>query len=114
MIITSKDDVVQLAGSLHKNQWLTIKAAANLLLRDHPRGIIIDCEELTDVSEDGAKTFMEAMKDIQGAGSRIVVCNLPENVLRVVKSTPGIRSQLPLATSKEEARASLLLCGSGT
>ncbi len=111
MIISSKNDVIQLSGSLNKNQWLTIKAAANLLMREHPEGIIIDCGELTTVSEDGAKTFLDAMKDIQAAGARMVVSNLPENVLQVVRSVPGVRSQLPIAATVEEARQSLRMGG---
>lgn len=112
MIVSTHDDVVRLSGALVKNQWLTIKAAANLLLQDHPEGIIIDCSELSHVSEDGAKTFLEAMRDIQAAGARIVVCALPDEVMRVVRSIPGVRSQLPVAATVEEARASLRLQGS--
>src|SRR5215470_1559686 len=111
MIVTSSDDVVRLSGALVKNQWLTIKAAANLLLQSHPQGIIIDCGELTHVSEDGAKTFLDAIKDIQAAGARMVVCNLPPEVLQVIRSVPGVRSQLPIANSVDEARASLRLSG---
>ena len=107
MIIETREDVVTLSGSLHKNQWMTIKAAANLLLQNHPNGIIIDCGHLAEISQDGARTFLEAMRDIEGAHARIIVANLPENVLKVVKSVPGIRSQLPIAHSVEEARASL-------
>lgn len=114
MIVTSKNDVIQLSGSLHKNQWLTIKAAAKLLLRQHPQGILIDCSELAEVSEDGAKTFLEAMRDIQGEGSRIVVCALPDNVFQVIRSVPGVRSQLPIARTLEEARASLRLSASAS
>lgn len=109
MIVTTKDDMVRLSGALVKNQWLTIKAAANLLLHDRPEGIIIDCEELEHVSEEGARTFLDAMRDIQVGGSRIMVCNLPENVLRVVRTVPGVRSQLPIAATVEQARASLRL-----
>jgi len=107
MIIETAEDVVRLSGSLHKNQWLTIKAAANLLLNDHPKGIIVDCSALTEVSEDGAKTFLEAMRDIDAAHTRIVVVRLPEKAMSVLKSVPGVRSQLPIADSIEEARASL-------
>ena len=107
MIVTGKNDVVHLSGALHKNQWLTIKAAARLLLHQHPQGILIDCSELTEVSEEGTKTFLEAMRDIQGEGARIVLVNLPENVLEVIRSVPGVRSQLPIAKSIDEARASL-------
>ncbi len=109
MIISSKDDVVQLSGQLHKNQWLTIKATAGLLLKQHPEGILIDCSELTDISEDGAKTFLDAMRDIEREGSRIILCALPANVLQVIRTVPGVRSQLPIANSVEEARSSLRL-----
>jgi anti-anti-sigma regulatory factor len=107
MIVTGRNDVVHLSGALHKNQWLTIKAAARLLLHQHPQGILVDCSELTEVSEEGVKTFLEAMRDIQGEGARIVIVNLPDNVLQVIRSVPGVRSQLPIAKSLEEARASL-------
>jgi nucleotide-binding universal stress UspA family protein/anti-anti-sigma regulatory factor len=107
MIIETKDDVVQLSGSLHKNQWMTIKAAANLLLHAHPQGIIVDCSHLETISEDGAKTFLEAMRDIEAAKSRIVFACLPKNILSVCKMVPGVRSQLPIADSVEAARASL-------
>ncbi|CCW34542.1 STAS domain-containing protein [Chthonomonas calidirosea] len=107
MIIETQDDVVRLSGSLRQNQWPTIRAVAGMLLHDHPEGIIIDCANLQDISEEGAKTFLEAMRDIEAAGKRIIVANLPEHVLNVIKSVPGIRSQLPIANSVEEARASL-------
>jgi len=107
MIIETKGDVVRLSGSLYKNQWLTIKAAANLLLHDHPQGIIVDCAGLEKISEDGAKTFLEAMRDIEAAHARIIVANLPDQVLGICKTIPGVRSQLPIADSVEAARASL-------
>jgi anti-anti-sigma regulatory factor len=107
VIIETKDDVVRLSGSLTKNQWLTIRAAANLLLQDHPQGIIIDCSSLENISEDGAKTFLEAMRDIESAKARIVVASLPPNLRRVIQTVPGVRSQLPIADSVEAARASL-------
>ena len=111
MIIETRDDVVSLSGSLRKNQWLTIKAAANLLLMDHPGGIIVDCTKLDDITEEGAKTFLEAIRDIEAVHTRIVVVNLPENVFEVCKKIPGVRSQLPIARTIEEARASLRLHG---
>ena len=112
MIVATKDDCVNLSGSLVKNQWLFIKAAAVDLLTNHPQGIVIDCSELEHISEEGAKTFLDAMKDIQAAGARMLVSGLPEPVLRVIRSVPGVRSQLPIAANIEEARASLKLSGS--
>lgn len=107
MIIETRGDVVRLSGNLHKNQWMTIRAAAGMLLREFPQGIIVDCSQLEDISEDGAKTFLEAMRDIEAAKTRIIVVNLPEKVLNVLKTVPGVRSQLPIADSIEAARASL-------
>jgi nucleotide-binding universal stress UspA family protein/anti-anti-sigma regulatory factor len=107
MIIETKDDVVRLSGSLTRNQWMTIKAAANLLLTNHPEGIIVDCSHLESISEAGAKTFLEAMRDIEAAKSRILVVSLPQQVLAVCKTVPGVRSQLPIADTIEDARASL-------
>ncbi|HSV74162.1 MAG TPA: STAS domain-containing protein [Chthonomonadales bacterium] len=109
MIVSTKDDIVRLSGSLAKNQWLTIKAAADLLMRSYPQGIVIDCSELTRVSEEGARTFLDAVRDIQAAGARMMVFGLPSDVLKVIRSVPGVRSQLPIAGSLQEARASLKL-----
>lgn len=107
MIVSIKGDTVSLSGALVKNQWLTIKAAAGLLLRDHAEGIVIDCSELTHVSEDGARTFMDALAYIESAGARIVVCAIPPAVMQVIRTVPGVRSQLPIAATVDEARASL-------
>lgn len=107
MIIETRGDVVALSGSLLKNQWMSIRSAANLLLYQHPQGIIVDCSGLDSISEDGARTFLQAMRDIEAARARIIVANLPQNVLNVIKTVPGVRSQLPIAPSVEAARASL-------
>jgi anti-anti-sigma regulatory factor len=114
MIIESKDDVVQLSGSLNKNQWQTIKAAAAGLLREHPTGIIIDCADLDKVSEEGAKTFVQAISDIESAQARIVVANLPPDLIAVCRSLPGASSQLPVADSVAAARASLRTGGAAS
>lgn len=107
MIIYAKDDIVALTGALTKNEWLSIKAAANLLLREHPEGIIVDCEGLENVTEDGARTFLNALRDTQSADARIVVANVPRAVQETIQEVPGVRSRVPFAASLEEARASL-------
>jgi len=107
MIVYARDGIVHLSGVLNRNHWLTIKAAANLLLRENQEGIIVDCAELSDVSEEGAKTFLEALRDIQSAHARIIFCNLPENAQQHIKNVPGVRSQMPVAATLDEARASL-------
>ncbi len=111
MIIEAREDVVQLEGELDKNLWPTIQAAANLLLRHHVEGIIVDGSALTGCSAEGAKTFRDAMDYIARYRARIVVCALPENVMDVVRAVPGVRSRLPVTATLEEARASLKLSG---
>lgn len=111
MIVYTNGDTVRLSGALVKNQWLTIKAAANLLLQDYPEGIVIDCGELRDVTSEGAKTFLDAIRDIQSGGSRIVVSSLPAPVHDVLRTIPGVRSMLPIANTIEEARESLRPAG---
>jgi nucleotide-binding universal stress UspA family protein len=113
MIIEARDDVVLLEGALEKNQWPTIQAAANLLLRQHAQGIIIDGSGVTRCSPEGAMTFRDAMNYIERYRARIVVSNLPDCVMDTVRKVPGVRSRLPIAATLEEARASLSLTRSG-
>lgn len=113
MIIEARNDVVMLEGCLDKNLWPTIQAAANLLLRHHTQGIIVDGSALTGCSPEGAQTFRDAMDYIERYRARIVVAQLPEPVMEVVKSVPGVRSRLPIAATVEEARASLHLARAG-
>lgn len=113
MIIEARDDVVKLEGSLDKNLWPTIQAAANLLLRHHVEGIIVDGSGLVGCSPEGAKTFRDAMDYIERYRARIVVCALPENVIECTRAVPGVRSRLPVTATLEEARASLKLSGPG-
>lgn len=113
IIIEARDDVVMLEGALDKNLWPTIQAAANLLLRHHIQGIIIDGSALTGCSPEGAQTFRDAMDYIERYRARIVVSGLPENVMQVVRTVPGVRSRLPISATLDEARASLRLARDG-
>ena len=114
MIIEAREDVVKLEGTLDKNLWPTIQAAANLLLRHHPQGIIVDGSGLAGCSAEGAKTFRDAMDYIEryrGAHRRLRPC--PTRVMEVIRAVPGVRSRLPVAATIEEARASLSLSRPG-
>ncbi|MGO8671312.1 MAG: universal stress protein [Capsulimonadaceae bacterium] len=111
MIIEAHEDVVRLEGRLTKNLWPTIQAAANLLLRHHVQGIIIDASGLIECSPEGAKTFGDAMTYIERYRARIVVAAMPPEVGESVRAVPGIRSRLPIVGTVDEARASLDLAG---
>jgi anti-anti-sigma regulatory factor len=98
---------VTLRGSLSENEWPTIQAAAKVLLEENPKGIIIDCSQLTEVTEQGAKTFLEAIKYIQRHDARIIVAGVPDTAMGVIRGVRAVASQLPIAPSVEAARASL-------
>lgn len=109
MIVEVRGDVVHLEGHLESNLWPAIKAAVNLSLKRHPRGIVVDCERLLSCTDDGVITFVHAMDYIHSCGARVLICNVPEEILQKIKQTQGVRSQLPIARTLEEARASLSL-----
>ncbi len=109
MIIEARGDVVSLSGSLEKNFWPAIQAAVNLLLRLHPNGILIDASQITNCSDEGARTFLDGMEYISRHHARIVVCHPPPVVLDTLKHMPNLRSQLPVSETCGEGRASLEL-----
>lgn len=109
MIIEARDDVLTLSGSLDKNLWPSIESAAGLLLRLHPRGILIDASGLTNITSEGAKTFLDGMAYIERYRARIVLCRVPGAALDVIRNIPGVRSQVPISATCEEARTSLEL-----
>ena len=111
MIIQTKGDVVRIKGSLFENQWPAIKSAVRLVLDDHPGGAIIDCSDLSEVTESGARTFLDASNFIQAHSSRVIVSGLSEDIAAEIRKIPGVRSQLVLAPTVEEARASLQSTG---
>lgn len=111
MIIHQKGDVVELKGSLDANHWLALKSVVSLQLKAHPLGIVIDGRGLTDINEAGAQTFTDASEFIQAHNARVVVAGLSPHIIEEIRHIPGARSQLPLAASVEEARASLVVGG---
>lgn len=114
MIIQSKGDVVILRGVLAENHWPALKSVVSLLLKRHPAGVIIDGSELTEVSDAGAKTFLDASEFIESQRARVVVAGLADDIVQAISDVPGIRSQLPRAATVEEARASLAVSGTAT
>ncbi|MEN6520725.1 MAG: hypothetical protein ABFD46_06185 [Armatimonadota bacterium] len=107
MIVEARRDVITLRGILSENEWPTIQTAAKLLLEEHPRGIIIDCSQLTEITEEGAKTFLDGIGYIQKQDAKIIVAGLPTNALGVVRKIRSVVSQLPIAPTIEDARTSL-------
>jgi nucleotide-binding universal stress UspA family protein len=109
MIIEARDDTITLRGEVKTNIWPAIQAAAALLLENHPTGIILDGSGLTRVTPKGAETFADAFDFIAAQNARIMVVGLTDEMLEVGQEVPGVRSQLPIAATVEQARASLAL-----
>lgn len=109
MIIEAREDTITLTGLVSGNIWPAIQAAAAMLLKEHPTGIIIDCSEIEGITQEGGETFAHAFGYIADHNARIVVSGLKPEQLETVREVPGVRSQLPLAASVEEARASFRL-----
>ena len=107
MIIEARDDTLSLSGSFYDNQWPTLEGAVRYLLKNNRKGIIVDCAGMTMAADAGARTFLEALRNAASQGWRVLFVNLPEELLLQIRSTPGLRSQLPIAASVEEARRSL-------
>lgn len=114
MIIQSKGDVIILRGVLAENHWPALKSVVSLLLKRHPAGVIIDGAALTEVTDAGARTFLDASEFIESQRARVVIASLSDDIVQAISSVPGIRSQLPRATTVEEARASLAVSGTET
>jgi len=109
MIIEAREDTITLRGDIKANIWAAIQAAAALLLNNHPTGIIIDASAVTRVTPKGAETFADAFRYINAHNARIVVAGLSAELIEIGKQVPGVRAMLPLASTVEEARASLRL-----
>lgn len=120
MIIEIRDEVVALSGVLRRNHWRTLESAVNLRLRHHPAGIVVDCGGLIALTPEGAETFRDAAAHVAQAGAaqssaaRMVVANVPPDVMRVLRGIPNLGSQLPIAASVEDARSSLGLARTPT
>lgn len=107
MIVESVNDIIKLSGHLTSNQWETIRTAANLLLRQHPEGVVVDCSGLETVTHEGAETFLDMLLYIESQNARIIVANVPPQVAEQIRHVPEVRSRLAIANSVDEARKSL-------
>ncbi len=107
MIIETKEDTLTLSGAFSENHWPTLEGAVRYLLRNHPKGIVVDCTQMTTVEEGGIRTFLEVLREAGKQGWRVVFVHLPDTVLEQIRRTPGLRSRLPIAASVEAARQSI-------
>ncbi len=107
MIVEIRDEVVLLSGSLQRNQWRTLESAVRVRLRHHPNGIVLDLGGLTELNAEGAETFRDALSHFKAQNKRIVVARIPADVMKSLRQSRDLVSQLPIAATVEEARSSL-------
>ncbi len=108
MIVESYEDVIVLSGPLKSNHWETVETAIELLLKRHPPGVIVDCSNITEITEQGAQTFQHAIDFVlRQEGARIIFAAVPSHVAVTLRNVKEVRSQLALANSVEDARRSL-------
>lgn len=107
MIIEARQDVVTLRGTLSENHWDAIAAAVDLVLPEHPQGILLDCGDLNSMSDFGGATFLEGLSYMEARGARIILCNVPSEIQTALRSIPGLHSQVPTAATVEIGRKSL-------
>jgi hypothetical protein len=109
MIVEIRDEVVSLSGTLRQNHWQTLESAILIRLRQHPSGIVLDCSRLDSITEEGARTFAEALDHFEGRvpPARLVFAAIPPAVLKVLRRVPDLGSRLPVAETVEAARVSL-------
>ena len=108
MIIEARRGVVSLRGTLKESHWDAIAAAVDLVLPDHPQGILLDCSALTTMTEMGGATFMDGLSYMEARGARIILCSVPPAIQTVLRAVPGLHSQIPTAETVEQGRQSLL------
>lgn len=107
MVVESVNDIIKLSGDLTTNQWEAIRTAAGLVLKRHPRGVVVDCGGLSSVTQRGAETFFDMMVHIESKRARIIVANVPAHVREVLAEVPDVRSGLAIADTVDDARHSL-------
>ena len=107
MIIDARNDTITLSGTIDKNIWAAIQAAAAILLKENNFGIIINCENIKSISEDGMNTFADAFEYITRKNARIIFASPSKEIIELATAVEGVRSKMPVADSVENARKSL-------
>jgi anti-anti-sigma regulatory factor len=103
MIIEARKSRITLCGAIERNHWKTIRAAAQLLLEHSPGGIVIDCRQINKMTPAGAVTFEQGMDEVTAQGYKIIFAGLPRDLRQIVGKIPGLRSEMVVMDTVEEA-----------
>jgi anti-anti-sigma factor len=64
--------------------------------------IIIDCEKLNYINSSGLRIFLSIFKDVTKENSRIIICNLDENIIDLFKIS-GFFDLFEICNNRNEA-----------
>lgn len=106
MIIEARKNRITLCGAIERNHWKTIRAAAQLLL-EHSSGIVVDCRQINKTTPDGIFTFEQGIHEVTAQGSKIIFAGLPPALRQAVGKMPGLRSEMVVMDTVEEAERRL-------
>ena len=73
-----------------------------LQLVENDSKIIIDCNELNYINSSGLRDFLVVLKDTKEANSKLVVCNLQNNIKEIFKIS-GFLNLIELYDTFEDA-----------
>src|SRR5215467_4156784 len=80
MVIETCQEVVYISGWLGTNQWPVIKTTAAQIYERYPQGIVIDLSGVQWISEEGERTLIAAMDDIESQDLPFALVNLSSSV----------------------------------
>ncbi len=103
MIIEARKSRITLCGAMERNHWRTIRAAAQLLLTHSPGGIVVDCGQVNKTTPEGVLTFEQGIDEVTAQGHKIIFAGLPPDLRQTVGNIPGLRSEIIVMDTVEEA-----------
>jgi anti-anti-sigma regulatory factor len=103
MIIEARKSRITLSGAMERSHWKTIRAAAQLLLEHSPVGIVVDCRQVGKMTPEGVTTFEQGISEVTAQGHKIIFAGLPPDLRQTVGKIPGLRSEMILIDTVEEA-----------
>lgn len=96
--------VIELQGRLDVTSSPELEAAANEILTNGQRALVIDCSALKYISSSGLRVLLIAARQFSAAGGRLVLCGVAGHI-RKVFDISGFSSIFTIRESRDEAVA---------
>lgn len=99
--------VIELNGYLDKNAASEIEEDARLCIASGIHEFVLDCEQLTFISETGIHALFEIAQEIQAVKGRLAACNLQPQV-RDAFDASGLDFVIPVYDTQFDAKHALV------